>query len=507
MSRAAEVSRLARCGRGWTCGALLAAWVAGCTDLPMAEEGRTVLDLHVVVHGELLVHDTALITVEARDPAGGLVVAPPVQWDLAPQGYQPRVTVVRSTTDSLWVRTDHPGALGISVAVPPGNPYFSGATVLEEAETRYGPIEVRWDGVDSDILLTARGPFAVPVSVVDYRGREPQHGFRDIEVRRGLVQLYTGGAGPGVPMIAEAPGVDTLVVTHSACSEPCADTLVVRIEPTPVLVEFPPEGIRATSLGQEIFLYAYVRDANGYVLASAPLEWRLVDPADSAVVALTDPSGTAVARANGEALFAVTHAGLEALGYVGVRQEVAGFTLSGVRPLVAGIGVRDTVRVDAWDGRGNPIEITPDRGVDWSSGAAGVAIIAEPGLAESVVETVGYGETQIVVSLQACHDWGNCFLDMRAQSMRVIPEPDSVRIVSEYSTAIQVLGPTGHYFFGDVFLPGETISRANVFWSSLDAAVATVDEAGQVIAHAAGSADLVGRMGTAADTITVTITP
>lgn len=493
---------------GWIRGALLPILVSsGCTDLPTAQGGKTLLDLHVIVHDQLLVGDTALITVEAQDPTGGLVVSPPVQWNLAPEGYEPRVTVVRSTSDSLWVRVDAPGTLGISVEVPRGDPYFSGATVLQEAETRYGPIEVRWEGVGFDTLLTARGPFSVPVSVVDYRGRAPEHGYVEILSRPGWIQLWTGDAAPGVPMIVEGSGVDTLIVTHTACAWACADTLVVRVEPVPVVVQFPPEGIRATSLGQEVSLYAYVLDANGYVIDDAPLEWRLVDPADSVVVALTDPTGRAVARGNGEALFAVTHAGLEALGYVGVYQEVDLFTLSSVRPLIVGIGARDTVRVDAWDAQRNPIELTPARGVTWSSEASDVAVIAEPGLAESVVETVGFGETQIRVSLQVCFAGGNCALDERVQFMRVIPEPDSVRIVSDYHTTIQGLGPTGAHFFGDVFIPGETIARANIDWASLNPTVATIDDTGMVIAHAAGTADLVGRMGAAMDTVTVTIIP
>jgi len=509
MMRPAPPLRLGRRRGAGLCIGLLTVLLSACTELPMSEEGKTDLDFRVTVHDPLLVHDTVLITVEARDPAGRWVISPPVQWNLAPPGYGARVTVVRSTADSLWVRVDDPGTLGIEVSLPPHLPYFRGATVLEEAEARYGPMEVRWDGVGTDTLLTARGPFAVPVSAQDHRDRAPRHGHFSFEVRRGLIRTGISGAGPGIPMMADYAGVDTLIVSHSACSEPCADTLVVRIEPVPVVLMFPPEGIRATSIGQNISLYAYVLDAQGFVIDPADLEWRLVNPADSVVVALVDPAGTAVARTNGEALFAVTHAGMEALGNVGVHQEVSGFALSGVRPLVSGIGERKTVRVDAWDGHGHPIEVTLARGVTWSSGNTQVAVIAEAGLSESVVETVGFGETQIMVQLQVCYTWdgGGCVLDQRVRNMRVIPEPDSVRIVSEWDTTMQGLGPTSAHFFGNIFLPGETIPWAFIEWTSLNPAVATVEETGRVIAHSPGTADLVGRMGSAADTIRVTIIP
>lgn len=479
-----------------------AAGSAACTDLPVTTEGRVPLTLQLQIPEQIVTLDTTLLTVEARDPWGNLVASAPLVWDLEVEGATGAATLIRSAQDSVWVVGGFPGTWGVEVSVNPGNRFFTGGTLTRQVEVGYRGLAPRFVGVGPDTLLESRGEFLVGTEIVDYRGRTPLHGDATLTSLRGLIRIWSPL--PGYNLFADAAGVDTLVLSHTTCAPGCADTLVVTIEPVATQLNAWVRG--ASYLNHPILLVTDVWDAKGHPLEEAERRWSLVDPTDSTVLRITDPTGWVVPVSNGVAAVTVSVGDLEETFDFVVQQELSYLQWGHLPQLLVG-GMRDTILVDAQDAGGTPLADEILWNAIWSSSDPAAVRVVESTHRRGVLEALGVGEAEISMQIEACGPIGGCLLDVRPHPIRVIPEPDSVRIVTEYDTTIQAIGPTGVYFFGDVFLTGETIPRAELFWTSLDPGVATVDDNGQVIAHAVGTAELVGRMGMAADTVTVTILP
>lgn len=484
--------------------------LAGCTDLPVGTEGRMPLNLELRVPTEIVSLDTTLLTAEARDPLGNLVRLPPLAWDLEMEGPGGQVELVRMTQDSVWVVGTRPGAWTVEASVAPASPYFAGDPVALSVPVRYRGLHAQFTGVGSDTLLSALGEFDVEVRIRDYKDRIPGdgHGTQELVSRRGLIQgVYAGPATGSYRLTASAPGLDTLILTHTACEGLCGDTLVVTIEQVPVYLYLPPYGFRFASLNEEIGLGGEVLDGNAFPIEGSDVAWRLEDAADSVIIQLLDPSGRFLTRGNGTARVVATSGALEAVGEVHMYQEPYTIRLRSVPWLMVGPGTLDTIYVDSWDPGGSPIEPGGRYwNAEWTTLDPAVVDFHQEGPREAILLSVGLGETEIEVDTNHCGPV-TCQENPDRTTVRVIPEPDSVRLGTDFGTTLQGVGPTGGYLFADVFLPGEVIPQANIRWESLDPAVATVEESGQVIAHAVGSAELVGWLGMAADTLVVTIVP
>lgn len=474
--------------------------ILACAELPTAETGKTRLELSFTGPAFLFIGDTAIFEVEARDPAGNLLAAPPLQWRFRHDLSADPFLTIDTAGGSRWLVGSDPGSVRVEVMVGAADPHFTSDSIAAELQIGYGAFTVMFTDVGSDTLLAAQGPFQVDVAAVDYRGRPVRHGFFQLSTSHPVSGWVTSSN--TLWLEALAAGEATLVLSHTLCAEPCGDTLRVRVEPVPAYITFPVEFFRAISLGETIPLSATVYDANGYAIPFAPLEWQLVSPADT-VIAIEDPAaGAAVALTNGWSRVRATHADISAEIDVLVRQEVYRFQLEGVPPHVVGIGTTATARFDAWDALANPFTAEFEIAPQWWSTDSSRVTISEQSATEAIVATRDYGQVFIAVEVWTCVANGFCNWDAQSLPLRVIPEPDSVRIVTESADTMYGLGTT-IAFLGDIYLPDEHIAGVPLFWLSLDPAIATIDDAGTVTAVAEGTAQIVGNMGAAADTATV----
>lgn len=182
-----------------------------------------------------------------------------------------------------------------------------------------------------------------------------------------------------------------------------------------------------------------------------------------------------------------------------VRPEAHTFEVRGLPRDVVGIGTNVNPRVEQWDARGNPVAPYAPQVPQWNPVNPAIAELSWTGLQDALLITRGYGSTSISVRVRTCDGPFNCLWETTSLPMRVIPEPDSVRIVGGSPRSLQGIGATME-LLGDIVLPGETIVGVPLFWTSFDPDIATIDESGIVSAISEGTARIEGRMGAAVDT-------
>ena len=242
--------------------------------------------------------------------------------------------------------------------------------------------------------------------------------------------------------------------------------------------------------GHTVRLSATVRDLAGQPLAAADVQWSSGSPS----VAAVDQSGMVTARQPGTAVIMAAFG--DAAGHATVRVgDSAQRTLS-ITPRTTKLTFwRETIQLSAtvYDGKGEPVEAAS---VSWSSGNARVATVdgnglvtgGQPGMTWITAVTDGAtGQAEVTVAQTLRVDritiWEN--------SPRRMTPGESHRIDPE------VLGEDGKKF--------ESPALA-ILWSSDNPAVATVDESGQVTAHADGTARITATAGYGAAKVKATLT-
>ncbi len=481
---------------------LAALAVLGC-NLPSGGAGKTPLTLRFLGPDTVLMSDTTVLEVEARDPTGRVLAEPPLQWSYIHGPDSDAVEVLRSEFGKAWVVGTYPSIAHLQVSVPADNPSFTSPVLDFIPLVLYGPMTVRFLDVGNDLSLTKRGPFSLRVSALDERGRAPQFGTYQVTSRTGSISV--GGIGRvtsgdtswgSVSLVADSLRADTLIATNTACSNACADTLAVRVEPVPRLLGFPPGTQGASSLNDTVQLVGTVRDSAGYAIPDASVTWELVRPADSVILRLLDPSaGTAVTVSNGTARVRARSGALQAETDFVVAQGAATVRLQ-VPPHIVGVGTTFTTAFTALDAGGTVVPASRLPNHRWTSRTP--SVVAE--VYDSAFVTQDFGSAVLNLHLYVC-----CPQVGGNGTVHVIHEPDSVRAYPRSgSTTIARIGGASRWL-GDIYLPDTTISGSRLFWTSLDPGVATIDFDGLVTGVAPGSARIVGTMGAAADTSIVTV--
>ncbi len=462
----------------------------------------------------VLIGDTVVLDVEAKDPEGRVLLEPPLEWEYAhPDGWNP-MELVDTAYGRAWAAGLYPRTATFQVRVPGDDPWFTGEPLSVEIPVQFEPMTVQFLNVGRDTVLTERGPFTLYVSAVDQKGRPPRapatgwiYGDFSVTIRQGRVskrESIQAQAGK-LNFSADSIGPDTIIVTHTACPNPCGDTLAVWVGPTAASLDLSTGPHRSIALGDTVRLDAVVRDPAGYELPGLPVTWRLSNPADSGILKFIDPSaGIIVTRGNGTAQVAATSGDLAQSASFYVYQEVAQFEVK-VPAHVVGVGTNLVAGFAAWDLRGTPIDSSITIPQTWSTDDPSTLGLRDVHYREAVYETLRYASTNADLQLHVCRAVGECWWQVKGAPVRIIPEPDSVRAYPESgSTTLDGLGATAT-LLGNIYLAGETIGAVPLFWNSLNPAVATIDENGLMTAVASGSARIVGTMGTAADTVTMTV--
>ncbi len=254
--------------------------------------------------------------------------------------------------------------------------------------------------------------------------------------------------------------------------------------PRPTTVSVSPATAELTAVGATVQLTAEVRDQNGRTMAGAAVTWT----SGAAAVATVNSTGLATAVANGTATITATAGDASGSASLTVAQAVSAVAVTSPADTLE---VGDTLRLAAvaTDANGHAVE---EASFAWSSGDASVVDVDGSGLATAVA--VGTA----VVTASSSGVSGSTELVVIPAVGAVTVRPDTVRFTGlgqSVRLSAEVLDRDGRV------LPGVAVS-----WSSGDAAVATVDSLGLVMAVGAGATAVTAAAGRAAGEAVVTVT-
>ncbi len=485
---------------------LVAFGVQGC-ELPNGAHGRTPLTLGPIQPDTVLIGDTTVLTVEARDPAGRVVVDAPLDWQLVYHQYGTLLVLGSEQGPRLTVEGGLPGSVTVVVQASKLDPRFTSKPSTADVPIRDGPLTLTLLGVGRDTVLTARGELDIWAQAVAQHGRVADDGNFVATTDDRSVKFLSGWEG-GLSLLANGFGTDTVVVSYSTCPNQCGDTLVVDVKPVATSIGCPGDHYWEDALDVPFQDSVVAVDKNGWDVPGVSFVWHLLDT--SGILSVADStSGTLIAHANGTTFVQVTSGSMTAQCAIFVNQEVSRFQVA-LAPYVAGLGTDALARFRGWDPGGTPIDSLLGLSQSWSSSDPSVATVVdasgEPDHTAQL-QTQGYGVTTVDLTLTQCTQVGvtTCWDSIATAPLHVIPQPDSVRAYpQDGSTTLNGIGTTATWV-GDIFLPDSTISAVPLIWTSLDPSVATIDTEGLVTAVSAGTARLVGSMGNVADTSVVTV--
>jgi hypothetical protein len=496
-------------------------FIIACADLPSASDDPVFVTLTPYAPPYILVGEVDTLVVEAHDQAGNQLDDPPLSWQQIAEQSTGAVEAVQPGSPARGrreLRGLRVGTVTYQVTLDSEGGLFLANPATVQALVRYGRVQVAFEGVGRDTVITLRDElFNIPVSATDHNGLPVVGGEFDIEIRPG--SALVNNALPRTPTLwtvwvdRDARGTDTLFLSHTACAEPCADTLVVTVAPAPVGIGFPIYSQDRRALWDTVSLSAHLVDEKGFPVEGSEPVWRHVVPGDSSVLRILEPvGGRVVSVANGSALLEVEIDGLTERARIEVDQAFHPYweLPGGLEYLV--LGSRDTLYTEATDYLGHPLEAgaTPDH--EWSTeyytGARALFLVETDAHWSAVVEAVDLGPGNARFWAEACFDADPVIWCQHARGVRnytVIQEPDSVRILLPLMDPMTALGRSGDPLQGRIFTATERTPATNLRWAALDPLIATVDAAGYVTAVANGTARFEGRMGLAADTVMISV--
>ncbi len=500
-------------GARWRAGLLLllAAFTAQGCKLPSGQPDQVPVTLTLSEARPITIHQQDTLKVVARDAEGRQIADPSIAWTFSGPccGGAPANVVDENGPDAVLAGM-FPATLYVKASID--DPRFAAAALDTSLAVAYGPITVSFVGVGPDTVLTSQGGFTLKARAVDQTGAPMAYGSFVVTSAKGIVTLRWS-ADTMLNMNAFGDGDDTVYLTHTLCPNDCEDTLAVSLAPVATGISLD-SSVCATSLGDSVPLAAVVKpevhDAQGYPVPGAQVTWGLADPADSAVLELLDPStGAAFTRTAGTAQVAAISGSLRAGATVEVTQATRTMRVESPS-YVVGVGTPFAVSYAPFDSVGTPVSPSEILTSGWYVGPAtsSFALQTTNGARDTTLTTPSYGDLYIYLYV-----WGGCscgwcgFLSAStAIPLHVIHQPDSVRAYpQDGSTTLNGIGTTATWL-GNIYLPDSTITAVPLIWTSLDSAVATIDAHGLVTAVSAGTARLVGSMGTTADTSVVTVT-
>ena len=260
------------------------------------------------------------------------------------------------------------------------------------------------------------------------------------------------------------------------------------------------------TVGQELpgLLVVQVEDENGIPVAGQLVNFVVVSGGGSVFAgsAITNGQGRALERwtlgtvagdtqrVEARAIDPETGAALVFAVFEALGVPDAPTTLVANPDTAAFDALGDTIRATAAiaDRFGNSITGVP---VDWRTSDSAVALVDSAGL----IEATGNGVVSVIADLDGLSDTVGVHVAQQPFAVSVQPASDTLNAIGDTTDlSVQVFDRNGY-----------PIAQATVSWTSLDAEVASVDQAGRVVGLASGMAGVMVLAGLAADTASVLV--
>lgn len=415
--------------------------------------------------------DTAHLTATAADANGFEVAGASATW---------------STTDASVATVD---GQGVVTAVAAGTARI-GAMMAGAADTvviSVSPVVTTVVLTPDSVELTALGATrTLTASPLDANGNAVAGAsITWSSLNTAVATVTTAGV---VTSVAE--GTAWIRAGASTVSGSIHDSTKVVVAPVVDSLAITADSLHFAAIGDTLIAEARGYDANSNDLGPQMVTWSTTNVG----VATVDADGNVVSTGNGGAQLVAALGALEDTAAIGVRQEVFSVAVTPALDTLWAIG--DTVRLNAALADSNGVAVT-DTTPTWTSSDTLVATVDAAGL----VTAVAPGTALVEAAVGAVADTGTIVVAAGADSVAVTP--DSINF-SALGDTIPLVAAAFDSLGGSV--------DAQFTWASLDAAIATVDTAGNVIAVAAGttyvhaSAPAVAG-GTVADTSKVVVAP
>lgn len=442
-------------------------------------------------NGRVVLGDSITLTATVLDPDNREIVGGWIELgQVGGSGY-----VVFDVVDERTFRIGggEIGSAEFAIQFNGGSDVFTGREVIDSVRVVYADVEIQ--GAGSDTTLTAVGDtafFSAAASVVGGTPLFDLPGAVWSAVGTGIT-AEPQSEGRGVRVAANAATAARLVLSHPNCAPDCADTLVVNVVQVPVALEADADSVRLSSLGESTALTATASDSRGTAIPSASLDWRLVNPADSAVIGVTT-SGVVTARTNAAgAVPVVVGAGaLTDTVHVTSWQAIASIAVQPDSVSFTNLGRTADVTVTVTDPSGGAVV----RAYSPSAVPDDAAVASATLVSTSVVRvtSAGDGRTRIAVSAEGVTDSIHVAVQREIAAVTVSPAADTANALGD-TIQLTAAATDG----GGAPVP---LGAGDVAWTSLDAAV-SVDTQGRAVAQATGTGRVVATVAGVADTAAI----
>lgn len=409
-------------------------------------------------------------------------------WTLSGFQTTPNVTLGSSDTDvatvaaSGWVRAVAPGSARIIAQA-------GSAADTTELQVTQRPVALAFVNMP-DTVAAGSGNAALQVRVTDARN----DGVAGVQVR--LVPLYAGGqestvaaGNDGIANFAIAAPTEAgeyefeARAVQPAGMAPDTAVLVVTAADAAVLAIGGDEQLDL-QVGDTAQLTTSFTDAFGNAAPAQPITWVSSDEQVATVAAgLVEATGAGTAS-----ILAIAGVLRDSVRAVVTLPPPSNATIA---PASASFtALLDTVQfsLTLTTPQGDTVTGQP---VTWSVLNSSIASVDTQGR----VVALAPGATRVIGTSAALSDTAD---------ITVAQVPASV-VISPASVSLNAVGATAALSAAVTDANGQTIAGAAVAWSSLNAAVASVNASGVVTAQANGSASIVAVAGGAADTVSVTV--
>ena len=240
------------------------------------------------------------------------------------------------------------------------------------------------------------------------------------------------------------------------------------------------------TVGDEVRLVAYARDAAGASLEGAPIVWTTRHP----MLAAVTPDGVLTALAVGAA--SVTASCGEALATLALTVTRVGVRSLALEPRQASIGVGDTLNLTLTAKEATGGQPAP-RLVAWSSSRPDVVVV--DGVGRLTARAQGVAEIT-AVSGEVCDSATLRVTPGVVATVNVTPRTPQVAVGEQVHFQAAALSPRGCTLAGHV-----------VRWAVSDAAIAAISADGVLTALRIGQVRVAARVEGRVDTVTVHVTP
>lgn len=278
---------------------------------------------------------------------------------------------------------------------------------------------------------------------------------------------------------ANAVGTARIVVASGGS----ADTTTVTVAQLPARVVATPDSVLATALLDSVRLAATAYDGTGNPIPAAVITWSAPD----SIIASVTADGFAVARANGVARIIAGSGGHADTVRVFVQQRIARVIASPDSIVLTSLGTTGQFTAAGQDARSFPVD---NAVIEWATLDASIASVTN-----GIVTGHSVGRARIVATSGGASDTVLAVVEQRAVS--VVVSPDTAMVAAGGSAMLSASARD---------LSGNPIPTADITWSTLDPAVASVT-GGAVSGLAAGIARIVAAANGPADTAIVFVNP